>query len=85
MIKNKIKHPKNHSSQVGWLVFGAWRHSQQYFSYIYGGGHIYWWKELENTEKTIYLSPVTDKLYHINNVVSSTPHHERGSNLQLHR
>jgi hypothetical protein len=49
-----------------------------------GGGHIYWWKELEYTEKTIYLSQVTDKLYHINNVVSSIPHHEQGSNLQLH-
>jgi hypothetical protein len=35
----------------------------------------------EIPEKTTDLSQVTDKLSH--NVVSSTPRHERGSNLQL--
>jgi hypothetical protein len=33
-------------------------------------------------EKTTDLSQVTDKLYHIVFVVSSTPYHERGSNSQ---
>ena len=39
---------------------------------------ILWWAVLL-VEETTDLPHVTDKLYHI--VVSSTPHHDRGSNL----
>jgi hypothetical protein len=32
---------------------------------LYGGGQFYWWRKLENPEKTTDLSQVTDKLYRI--------------------
>jgi len=32
---------------------------------LYRGGQFYWWREPEYQEKTIDLSQVTDKLYHI--------------------
>ena len=32
---------------------------------LYRGGHLYWWRKPEYPEKTIDLSQVTDKLYHI--------------------
>ena len=64
------------------MVDGVKCHFEQYFSYIMvvsfiGGGNQSTWK------KTTDLSQVTDKLYHIINVVSSTPSHERGWNLEL--
>jgi hypothetical protein len=32
---------------------------------LYRGCQFYWWRKPEDTEKTIELSQVTDKLYHI--------------------
>jgi hypothetical protein len=37
----------------------------------------------EYTKKTTDMSQITDKRYHMHNVVSSTPRNERGSNSQL--
>ncbi len=35
------------------------------FNNIYRGGQFYWWRKPEDPEKTIDLSQVSDKLFHI--------------------
>ena len=40
---------------------------------LYLSGQFYWWKKPEYPEKTTDLPQFTDNLYHIYNVVSSTP------------
>jgi hypothetical protein len=40
---------------------------------LYRGSQFYWWRKQEYQEKTTDLLHVTDKLYYIINVVSSTP------------
>jgi len=32
---------------------------------LYHGGQFYWWRKLEDPEKTTDLSQDTDRLYHI--------------------
>jgi len=33
--------------------------------HLYNGGQFYWWRKPEDTEKTIDLSKVTDKLHNV--------------------
>jgi hypothetical protein len=40
---------------------------------LYPSGQFYWWKKPKYPEKTTDLPEFTDNLYHIYNVVSSTP------------
>ena len=61
--------------------YGVYCHFQQYFSYIVavsfiGGGNQSSWRKQPSCSKSLtnYIS---------DNVVSSTPHHERDSNSQL--
>ena len=79
-INLKIHCLQSHHNIYSWVVSGVYRHFQRYFSYIVvvsliGGGH-------RNTRRK---PPTCRKLITTlsHNVVSSTPCHERGSNLQL--
>jgi hypothetical protein len=69
--------------QALYIWFGLWRLPPlPTIIQLYRGGQFYWWKKPENLEKTTDLSHVTDKLLS-NNVASSKPRVERGSNSQL--
>ena len=61
----------------GFMVFNA-TFNNIAVTNVYRGGQLYWWGNPEYTEKTTFLSQVTDKLYRI-----MLYRHERGSNSQL--
>ena len=59
---------------IGWLVYGVYRHFQQYFSYMVAVSLNGWGRKLR---------PVASHWQTLShNVVSRTPRHERGLNSQ---
>ena len=56
--------------QIRFMVFNATFNN---ISVMYRGGQLYWWRKPEYAQKTTDLSQITDTLYHIMLVVSSTP------------
>jgi len=63
---------KTDEKRRGWVI--VWRHVQQYFSYIGGGNR--------STQRNHW--PAAGQWQTLSHdVVSSIPHHERGSNLRL--
>jgi hypothetical protein len=51
---------------MGVMVFNATFNNMYIVLYqLYHGDQLYWWRKPEYPEKTINLSQVTDKFYHI--------------------
>ena len=65
----RVKSLRGHNNVYiynGWFMVSLWCLTPLSTIFqLYRGGQIYWWMNPEYTEKTIDLSQVTDKLYHL--------------------